>query len=106
MNKRFGMALVLITLVALGFAIQSQLQLRKARDVVAEDLSGNEAPDQPIGVPSVPGTGDAQRIQLLLQQVAALQAERDQLVADLAAAQSARTGQVRKLVQPVVPVTR
>ena len=100
MNKWIGVALVLIALCALGMAVQARVQLRRARAVVAEDLSGNSSPDAAAAVcvaststPPVAVDG----ILALQQQVAALQAERDKLKSDLAAAQSALVSRVQNL---------
>jgi len=93
MNKWFSAALVVITLFSLGMAIQAQRQLRAARDVVSEDLSGNPLPDvmSTAAVPPALILPPAAEDDLLTlqRQVAALQAERDKLKFDLAAAQSA-----------------
>ncbi len=91
MDKRIGVVLVLLTLVSLGVAIRAQVQVHKARVVVAEDLSGNlsDLPATPGVVPPVGVTNDVERVQALQRQVIALQAERDKLQADLTAAQTA-----------------
>jgi hypothetical protein len=92
MNKWIGVSLVLITLCALGMAVQARVQLRRARAVVAEDLSGNSSPDATMAAgvasTSIPPAA-VEGVLALQQQVAALQAERDKLKSDLAAAQSA-----------------
>ena len=89
MHKRIMAVLVLVTLVSVGLTIQAQVQLRKARAVVAEDLSGNPA-DLPAVAPVAAPAADTERLQALQRQVTALQAERDKLQADLAAAIAAR----------------
>ena len=94
MNKWIGVALVVITLFALGMAIHAQRQLRAARAIVAEDLSGNPVPVAPPAAGVVPAPAlipdeEDDSVVALQRQVAALRAERDKLKADLATAQSA-----------------
>jgi len=100
MNKWIGMALVLITLFALGMAIQARVQLRQARAVVAEDLSGITSPDATtaagVASTSIPPAA-VEGVLALQQQVAALQAERDKLKSDLAAAQSALVSRAQNI---------
>ncbi len=92
MNKSMKYALILVTLVSLGLAIRAQLQLRAARVILEDDLSG--CVDRITTRPPLPGVeavaasaGEAARLQDLLRQVAALQAERDTLLSRLAAAE-------------------
>ena len=101
MNTLIRVALVLITLASLGIAIHAQVQLRKARAVVAEDLSGDLSSDTTttaVGVAPAPMPADAEGVLSLQRQVAALQAERDRLKSDLAAAQSALVSRVQNTV--------
>ena len=89
MNRWIGVALVFITLGSSGMAIYEQAQLRKARLVVAEDLSGNPPADNSSTTDvAAASAADAERLQMLQRQVLALQAERNKLQADLAAAQA------------------
>jgi len=91
MNKQIGMVLVIITLASLTLAIVEQVQLRKARRIVAEDLSGNTAGDGASTAEVATAaavSSDAGQLQTLQRQMAAVQAERDRLRADLAAAQA------------------
>ena len=109
MNKRIGILLVLIALVSLGVAIQTRVQLRRARAVVAEDLSGNPAvreipaPAATAAVPVVANTAEVQRIQALQRQVSELQAERDKLQSDLAAARLALAEREKAAARPAAP---
>ena len=106
MNKRIGVALVLVTLASLGWAIRAQVQLRGARRVVSEDLSGNLLADVPVAPAVVPAPGSTavtERVQALQRQVASLQAERDRLQSDLAAAQLTLAAREKKdAVRPVL----
>ena len=100
MNKRMAAVLVLITLGSLGLAIHAQLQLRQARAVVAEDLSGDPVETAPATAPTpAPAVVDADRTQALQQQVVALQAERAQLQANLAAAQAQLAARTQALAR-------
>ena len=101
MNKQFGVVLVLITLASLGFAIYEQAQLRRARLVVAEDLSGDPPPESSTATVAAASI-DANSVQALQRQVASLQAERDKLRAELTAAQAAQAARA-KPTTPVVP---
>ena len=107
MNKQIGVALVLITLVSLAIAIQAKVQLRAARAVVAEDLSGNLPPDAPatnaVAPAPVSADTDAERVQALQRQVAALQAERDKLQSDLAAAHLTLAEHAKNTARPAPP---
>ena len=102
MNKRLGVVLVLVSLIFLCWAIQAQLQLRKARVVVAEDLSGDlvDVPVTPVVAPVAVG---AEQLQALQRQVASLQAERDKLQVDLSAAQAALAAQAKAAAARPVP---
>lgn len=110
MNKYFGMALILITVVAVGVAIRAQRQVRTARAIVSDDLSGNLIRDAPLaaGEPApVFGasiTADVQRCAVLERTVAALQAERDKLQAALTAAQQALAARESTAARPVAPL--
>lgn len=108
MNRRMSGVLVLITLFSLGIAIRAQVQIHKARAVVAEDLSGNlsDIPATSMVVPSPGSTADVERVQALQRQVIALQAERDKLQAALAVAQgtlAARGGSNAPAILGTVP---
>lgn len=106
MNKWIGVALVLITLFALGMAVQARVQLRRARAVVAEDLSGNSSPDAAMAVGVVSTSfppAAVEGVLALQQQVTALQAERDKLKADLVAAQSALVSRAQNTAKTASP---
>ena len=102
MHKLFQVALVLITLVSLGVAIQAQLKLRDARQVVADDLSGNLSGDVPPAAVALPvaATDDVARVEALQRQVAALQAERDKLQAELTAVQAMLAERAKNVANP------
>ncbi len=106
MNKRVGVVLVLVTLVSLGWAIRAQVQLRGARRVVSEDLSGNPLSDVPaasVVAPAPVSTAAMERVQALQREVTSLQAERDRLQSDLAAAQLTLAAREKKdAVRPVL----
>jgi hypothetical protein len=104
MNMRLSAVLVVIALVSLGLAVRAQLQLRQARAIVQEDLSGIGPSDAaPVAVAApLPGASDAQ-LRELRQQVAALQAERGRLQSELADAQLSLADRARITAAPVLP---
>lgn len=90
MNKRVGIVLVLITLVSVSLATYEWAQLRRARQIVKEDLSSAVAPEPAAtAVPAtvLPSPADLKLIESLQAQLAAANAARDKLQSDLAAVQ-------------------
>ena len=104
MNMRLSAVLVVISLVSLALAIQAHLQLRQARAIVQEDLSGSATSDAPPAAVAAPlsAAADAQQLLELRRQVAALQAARDRLQSDLAAAQLALADREKSTAVPAV----